>query len=189
VVEKDTNSIRKYFIEHHWEPNSNYQFQVDSAAAYNIYGYPSNKIDLKFRTQKEDYYGKIILTISKLEGPAIVQLLANNKEEKVLQKILILESGKIEFPYLKPEKYILRLILDPNQNGKWDTGFLAGNQQPESVAYFPKVIKVRSNFEYKENWVIEYNPDYKKELIDEEAEKEKARKKVLEKKSKAPTGE
>lgn len=189
AVEKDTNSIRKYFIEHPWEPNTNYVFQVDSAAAYNIYGHPSNKIDQKFRTQKEDYYGKIILTISGLDGPAIVQLLANDKDEKILQKIQILEDGKIEFPYLKPEKYIIRLILDSNKNGKWDTGFLAKHQQPESVVYFSKIIKIRSNFDVKESWDINYNPDYKKELIDQEAEKEKARKKELEKKSKAQTSE
>jgi hypothetical protein len=183
AVLKDTNSIRKYFIEHKWEPNSNYLFQVDSAAARNIYGDPSNKIDQKFRIQKEDYYGKIFLTISGLSGPAIVQLLDNSKEEKVLQKIQVIGDGKIEFPYLKPEKYKLRLILDTNKNGKWDTGFLAKHLQPEEVVYYPKVIKVRSNFEYKESWSIDYKPDYKKELIDEELEKENARKKEQEKKS------
>lgn len=185
VVEKDTNSIRKYFIEYNWEPSTNYFFQIDSAAARNIYGHPSTKTEQKFRTQKEDFYGKIFLTLSGLQGAAIVQLLANDKEEKILQKILVLGDGKIEFPYLKPEKYIIRLILDSNKNGKWDTGFLAGNQQPESVVYFPKIIKVRSNFEYKESWNIDYNPNIKKELIDEEAEKEKARKKEQEKKAAA----
>jgi len=177
TVEKDSNSIRKYVIEYDWEANSNYLFQIDSAAARNIYGHPSNKTEQKFRTQKEDYYGKIHLTISGLEGPAIVQLLSNDKDEKVLQKIQILENGKIEFPYLKPAKYIIRLILDPNKNGKWDTGFLAGHQQPEGVVYFPKILKVRSNFDIEENWLIEFAPGYKKELIDEDLEKEKARKK------------
>ena len=182
-VEKDTNSVRNYFIEHLWEPNSNYIFQIDSAAAYNIYGYPSNKTDQKFRTQKEDYYGKIFLNISGLSGSAIVQLLKNDKDEKILQKIQILEDGEIEFPYLKPEKYIIRLISDPNQNGKWDTGFLADGVQPEEVIYFPKVIKVRSNFDFKEEWQVSFKADYKKELVDEELEKEKARKAAQEKKS------
>ena len=183
VVKKDTNSVRKFYIEHHWDPNTNYLFQVDSAAAYNIYGYPSNKINQKFKTQKEDYYGKIILTISGLSTPAIVQLLGNDKDEKILQKIQILEDGKIEFPYLKPEKYKIKIILDSNKNGKWDTGYLADGIQPEEVVYYPKIIKVRSNFEYKETWDIKYKPDYKKELIDEELEKEKARKKEQEKKN------
>jgi hypothetical protein len=185
VVQKDTNSIRKYFIEHNWEPNTNYLFQIDSAAARNIYGHPSNKTEQKFRTQKEDYYGKIFVTLSGLPGPAIVQLLANDKDERILQKIQVLGDGRIEFPYLKPEKYIIRLIFDPNQNGKWDTGFLADNLQPERVIYYPKVIKVRSNFEIKEEWAIDYKPNIKKELFDEEAEKEKARKKEQEKRDAA----
>jgi hypothetical protein len=188
VVEKDTNSIRKFFVEHLWKPNANYLFQIDSAAARNIYGHPSNKIDQKFRIQKEDYYGKIFITISGLTCPVIVQLLSDDKDEKILQKIHILEDGRIEFPYLKPEKYRIKIILDSNKNGKWDTGFLAGNLQPEEVIYFPKIIKVRSNFEYKESWNIDYKPNYKKELIDEELEKEKARKKEQDKKSGKKSG-
>ncbi len=177
VVEKDTNSIRKYYIEHQWEANTSYLFQVDSASARNIYGYPNNKIDQKFKTQKEDYYGKIYLNITGLKGPAIVQLLANDKDEKILQKIQILGDGKIEFPFLKPEKYKIRLIIDSNKNGKWDTGFLAEGIQPEEVVYFHKIFRIRGNFEQKENWEIEYNPDYKKDLIDEEKEKEKEKEK------------
>ena len=177
VVEKDTNSIRKYFIEHHWKPDANYLFQIDSAAARNIYGHPSLKVEQKFKTQKEDYYGKIIMNISNLSDPAIVQLLSNDKDERVLQKIQILEDGKIEFPYLKPDKYKIRVIIDSNKNGKWDTGYLASYLQPERVIYFPKIIKVRSNFEYKENLQMNYNPSVKKDLIDDELEKEKARKK------------
>jgi hypothetical protein len=177
VVEKDSNSIRKYYIEHLWKPDSRYVFQIDSAAARNIYGFPNKKIDERFKTQKEEYYAEIFLTISGLQGPAIVQLLANDKDEKVLQKIQILEDGKIQFPFLKPDKYKIRLILDPNQNGLWDTGFLADNLQPEAVVYFPKIIKVKSNFEYKEDWKIKYDSGYKKELIDEDLEKEKTRKK------------
>ena len=184
VVEKDTNSIRKYYIQHHWQPDANYLFQIDSAAAKNIYGYPNRKVDQKFKTQKEDFYGKIILTISNLKGPAIVQLLSNDKDEKILQKIQILEDGKIEFPFLKPEKYKIRVIMDPNQNGKWDTGFLAEHRQPEQVIYFPKILKVRSNFEYKESMRMDYNPIIKKELFDEDLEKEKARKKEQAKKAK-----
>ena len=183
VVEKDSNSIRKYFIEYEWEPDANYWFQIDSAAARNIYGNPSIPIDQKFKAQKEDYYGKIIMDISNLRGPAIAQLLSNDKNERILQKIQILEDGKIEFPYLKPDKYKIRLIIDSNQNGKWDTGYLADYLQPEQVMYFPKVIKVRSNFEYKESLQIDYDATLKKELIDEDLEKEKARKKEQAKKA------
>lgn len=181
-VVNDSNSMRKYFIEHNWEPNSDYLFQIDSAAARNLYGHPSMAVNQKFRTQKEDYYGKIILTISNLREPALVQLLSNDETERVLQKIQILEDGTIEFPFLKPDKYRIRVIMDPNQNGKWDTGFLAEGLQPEAVVYFPKIIKVRSNFEYKESLQMNYDATHKKELIDEELEKEEAKKKAKDRK-------
>lgn len=179
VVEKDTNSIRKYYIEHNWKPDANYWLQIDSAAARNIYGNPSLEVDQKFKSQTEEYYGKIIMTISNLKGPAIVQLLSNDEKERVLQKIQVLEDGQIEFPYLKPEKYKIKVINDSNKNGKWDTGYLADHLQPERVMYFPQILKVRSNFEYKESLKIDYDPTPKKELIDEELEKEKARKKEM----------
>ena len=182
IVKKDTSSVRKYFIDHFWDSNASYELKIDSAAAYNIYGYPSKKLDQKFKTQKEEYYGKIVLTLKGLSAPAIVQLLGNDKDEKILQKIQVLGDGKIEFPYLKPDKYKLKIIIDSNKNGKWDTGYLAQGIQPEEVVYYPKIIKVRSNFEFAETWDIKYKPDYKKNLIDEEAEKEKARKKEKEKK-------
>jgi len=182
LVKKDTNSVRKYYIDHLWDSNASYELKIDSAAAYNIYGHPSKKLDQKFKTQKEEYYGKIVLTLKGLEAPAIVQLLGNDKDEKILQKIQVLGDGKIEFPYLKPDKYKLKLIIDSNKNGKWDTGYLAQGIQPEEVVYYPKIIKVRSNFEFAETWEIKFKPDYKKNLIDEEAEKEKAKKKAQEKK-------
>jgi len=101
-----------------------------------------------------------------------------------LQKISILEDGKIEFPFLKPDKYRIRVIMDTNQNGKWDTGYLADNLQPEKVLYFPKIIKVRSNFEIQESLAIDYDANKKKkELIDEDLEKEEARKKEKAKKA------
>ncbi len=181
-VKKDPNSVRKYYIEHLWDSNASYELKIDSASAYNIYGHPNKKLDVKFKTQKEDYYGKIVLTLKGLSDPAIVQLLANNKDEKILQKIQVLGDGKIEFPYLKPEKYKLKIIIDSNKNGKWDTGYLAKGIQPEEVVYYPKIIKVRSNFEFAETWDIKFKPEYKKNLIDEEAEKEKAKKKAKEQK-------
>jgi len=177
TVQKDSNSVRKFFVEHQWIENSYYVFQIDSAAARNIYGVPNNTVDQKFKIQKEGFYGKIFLTLTGLKEPAIVQLLSNDKDEKVLQKIQVLGDGKIEFPYLSPNKYKLRVISDPNKNGKWDTGYLANSIQPEKVFYYPKIIKIKSNFDIVETWKIDFRPDYKKELIDEEVEKEKARKK------------
>lgn len=179
VVASDSMSIRKFFINYLWEPEEKYFFRIDSAAAKNIYGDPSRLVEQTFTIQEERYYGKIILDMQNLNGPAIVQLLDNSKEEKVIQKIQVLEEGEITFAYLKPEKYKIRVIFDANKNGKWDTGYLGEGIQPERVMYYPKVLKIKGNFDFREPWRLEIDPNYGKEVIDEEKikQEEEAKKK------------
>ncbi|MDX9881308.1 MAG: Ig-like domain-containing protein [Prolixibacteraceae bacterium] len=172
TVEPDSMSIRRFFINYPWEPEENYFFSIDSAAARNIYGHPSRKVEQKFSIQEERYYGSIVLNMKGLNGPAIIQLIDNSKEEKVLQKIQVLEEGEITFPYLKPEKYKVKVIFDANKNGKWDTGHLGDGIQPERVMYYPKVLKIKGNFEFREDWKPEIDPNYGKEVIDEDKIKE-----------------
>nr|MBD3622192.1 Ig-like domain-containing protein [Sunxiuqinia sp.] len=173
---QDSLSARKYYIRYPWEFEEEYRLQVDSAAAYNYSGHPNNMLNQRFGIQEESYYAKIILNISGLVDYGIVQLLENTENEKVLQQLRIAEDSEIEFPFLKPDKYKIRLILDRNNNGVWDTGDLDEDIQPEQVMYFPKILKLRSNFEVREAWVLPMI-QYEKELIDEDKEKEDAKNK------------
>jgi len=173
---QDSLSLRKYFIHYPWEFDTEYHFSIDSASAKNYFGNPSAKLDKKFTIQEESYYGKIILTISNLKGPGVVQLLENNDDEKVLQQIRIEQGGEVSFPYLKPEKFKIKLILDRNNNGKWDTGDIEKGLEPEQVVYYPKILKIRSNFEVHENWTLPDNLQYQKDLVDEDKKKEDAKK-------------
>ena len=173
---QDSLSARKFYIRYPWEFEEEYRLQIDSAAAYNYAGHPSNKFSQRIGIQEESYYAKIILNVSGLNDYGIIQLLENTDKEKVLQQIQISEDSEIEFPYLKPDKYKIRLILDRNDNGVWDTGDLDEGIQPEQVMYFPKILKLRSNFEVREGWALPLI-QYEKELIDEDKEKEDAKNK------------
>ncbi|KOH43300.1 Ig-like domain-containing domain [Sunxiuqinia dokdonensis] len=173
---QDSLSARKFYIRYPWEFEEEYRLQVDSAAAYNYSGHPNNMLNQRIGIQEESFYAKIILNISGLAGDGIIQLLENTDNEKVLQQIRIAEDSEIEFPYLKPDKYKIRLILDRNNNGVWDTGDLDEGIQPEQVMYFPKILKLRSNFEVREAWALPLI-QYEKELIDEDKQKEDAKNK------------
>ncbi|WP_430974508.1 Ig-like domain-containing protein [Sunxiuqinia rutila] len=168
---QDSLSARKFHIHYPWEFEGQYRLQVDSAAAYNFAGHPSSKLNQKIGIQEESFYAKIILMVGGLNGPGIVQLLENTEDEKVLREIRIAEDSEIEFAYLKPDKYKIRLIADRNNNGKWDTGKLDEGIQPEQVMYYSKILKLRSNFEVREVWVLPLI-QFDKELIDEDKKKE-----------------
>jgi len=168
TVSKDSSAWRTYRISFPVEANTAYKLVVDSAACENIYGITSRKMNKSFTTQKDDYYGKIILILSSVELPLLVELLENSKDEKVLKTIPTAKNGQVSFDFLEPSKYKVRIVFDANGNGMWDPGVYEKRQQPERVSYLPEIIKVRSNWDKRFEWDLKPDPTYRKMLIDKE---------------------
>jgi uncharacterized protein (DUF2141 family) len=169
-VKKDTTSWRTYRIDYPWEPNTDYLFEMDSTAFENIYGITSLKVKQSFTTQKDDYYGRIVLDLSSVNTSLLIQLLNNSKDEKVLNTQTSDKNGQVTFEYLPPEKYKVRIIFDENKNRKWDSGNFERKIQPERVAYLPEIVKVRSNWDSQYLWDLKPDPAFRKVLIDKEEE-------------------
>jgi len=180
-IRPDSINKRRYIVSHKWEFGSSYKLTIDSAAVRTIYNLPSNKFKNEFKIQEEEYYGKIITNLQNVSGPTIIQLLMDSKDETVIKSFSVTKSGEVVFPYLEPQKYLLKVIFDKNGNGKWDSGDLQKKEQPEEVLYYPSVIKVRSNWDNKDTWVLPTNKTYSKKIIDEELELEKLKKKKTKK--------
>ncbi len=170
TIKEDTTEWRTYRLDYKWEPDTEYLFEIDSAACVNIFGITSRKFKQQFTTQKEDHYGRIILNLGSVDSNLLVQLLNNSKEEKVLKTLTADKNGKVIFDFLDPEKYKIRIIFDRNRNGKWDTGNYSIRLQPERVAYLPEIIKVRSNWDKQIEWDLKPDPTFRKNLIDKEEE-------------------
>ena len=73
---------------------------------------------------------------------AIVQLLNDKKE--VLEEIKLGVDQALDFDYLSPGKYKLKMIFDSNNNGKWDPGAYSPRKQPERVIFFSGEFVLRS---------------------------------------------
>lgn len=169
---------RKFTISAKWDFNQTYRLTIDSSAVKTIYNMPSNLVDQKFKIQDEEHYGRIIVSLRNVKGAAMVQLLKNSEKEEVIRKQVAYEDGNVEFPYLEPQKYKMKIIFDRNDNGKWDTGNLAEKLQPEEVIYYPEVIKVRSNWDQNPTWELPTVNTYSKKIIDQEEEEAKAKQKA-----------
>ena len=63
-------------------------------------------------------------------------------------------NGAFELLNVKPGSYYLRLTIDSNGNGKWDTGNYADHLQPDEVYYYPKKLTLRRNWDLDETWNI-----------------------------------
>lgn len=170
TISQDSTLWRTWRIEHKWKPNTGYILEIDSAACHNIYGITSRKYRRQFTTQKDDFYGSIILELTSVNDPLLIQLLDNSKDEKILRELKTSADGKVTFDYLPPNKYKVKIIFDKNNNGEWDTGSLEEMRQPERVAYLPEIVRVRSNWFNEFKWDLKPDPTYQKSLIDKEEE-------------------
>jgi len=179
----DTLNLRRYTISYPWDFATAYRLDIDSTAIYTIYGLYAKAIKSDFKTQEEEHYGKIIFSVKNVKGPTIIQVLENNKDEHVLKSVRIEKDQEITLPFLEPKKYLLKAIFDRNNNGKWDTGNLKENLEPEEVCYYLSVIKVRSNWDNKDTWILPDPLVFRKKIVDAEEEADKLAKK---KKKNAP---
>jgi len=170
TITRDTTQWRTWRIDHKWQPNTSYILEIDSAASENIYGITNKYVKRQFTTQKDDFYGSIILHLTSVEDPLLIQLLDNSKEEQVLRTIKANVDGTIKFDFLPPNKYKVKVIFDSNNNGEWDTGTMEEKRQPERIAYLPEIIRVRSNWDNEFTWDLTPDPTYRKVLIDREEE-------------------
>ena len=68
-----------------------------------------------------------------------------DEQYQVIQKVD--NVLKYEFAFVKAGIYYVRLIVDENRNGRWDTGDLEKNQVPEIIKFSPDKIKLKQNFE------------------------------------------
>jgi uncharacterized ubiquitin-like protein YukD len=181
-IAPDSLNKRCYTLNYPWKFGTKYKMTIDSAAIKTIYHTSSKKIQEEFKTQEEEYYGTIILNLKNITVPTIVELLSDDKDEKVIQSIPASKDGIITFKYLEPRKYLIKAIFDKNNNGKWDTGNLAKKLQPEEVMYFRIVIKVRSYWDNQEDWTLP-TQQFNKNIIDEEIEAQKLKDRLKKKKS------
>jgi uncharacterized protein (DUF2141 family) len=114
-------------------------------AFMNVKGDSSEQYMLKNPILKPENYGIIE---GKIEG---------GKENKIIQ--LVDETYKVEaeqqtvdqflFKNVKPGIYLVRTIIDKNNNGQWDFGIVEKNILPEAIFFSKEPIKIKSNFELR----------------------------------------
>lgn len=115
-----------------------------------IYGQTNDTIRYDFGTQKTEYYATIKVKIKGVKEPSMVQLL--DDKEKMIKEVELSADTTINYLFLHPQKYVLKLFYDSNGNKKWDTGNYKEKKQPEKVFYFPTEINAVSNFDYDYDW-------------------------------------
>jgi hypothetical protein len=137
------------------EPDSSYYLFVSPGAITDIFGNRNDTITYQFKVNNFDDYGTLILVldlpVDSVATQYVLQLL-DESLEKVVQEKIITESNSYNFSHLSASKFKVRLILDENKNGIWDTGKFLERRQPEKVFIFNETIETRLNWDVEIHW-------------------------------------
>lgn len=160
---QDSLNPRRYILDTKWRPSATYRFKVDSAVMTGLYGLHNDDISKDFTVKSLDTYSRFTVVVQGVQGPAFVQMLTSGDAPVAQAKV---KNGKAYFPYLDPGKYYMRLVVDRNDNGKFDTGNLLKKQQPEMVYYYPGAVELRSNWVTSQDWDVTAVPLYQQKPLE-----------------------
>jgi uncharacterized protein (DUF2141 family) len=152
TYELDTiNNIYKFNISK--DQDQSYSFEFLPSAIEDYYGNANDTLFYKLKTKTYDDYGNLRLTVKNAVTPMIIQLV--NRAGEVKYEQYVEDLNPIEFQHIDAGKYYIRIILDSNQNKKYDSGSFLKRKSPEKVAYFPEELDVRAGWDLIQEFILE----------------------------------
>lgn len=142
---KDSADQLSLNINSNWKENTVYTLRLLKGFVTDTAGNDAMPSKYIFRTKSDDDYAKLFVNIpSKYLDPHY--LLMVSKESDTVYKKQITDTVVSIFR-LAPAEYSLYIIVDSNQNGKWDTGNLLEKIQPEVVIPYNGTIPLKKGWE------------------------------------------
>lgn len=174
VLREKMGKSRVYELLGEWRPGIEYSLEIDTMAFTDIYGKTTAPMKKGFMVKSNDAYASLVVSLTGMEDTmAVVQLLSNGDH---VTKEVRTNTGAAEFFYVKPGTYYMRMFIDSNRNGKWDTGEYSSDRQAETTYYYSEKIECKAKWDLNITW----NPTAKSldkqkplEITKQKPEKEK----------------
>ncbi len=146
TISTDT-SLTTFTLSHPWPANTPFNLVIQKDAFADSTGITLAKNDtIRMMTKKEDEYGSLKIRFNNLDTSRhpVLQLVSN----EVIAIVSPITQRDWTRKLVKPGNYLVRILYDTNQNGKWDTGeFFGERRQPEIVRDLEVSIDVRPNWD------------------------------------------
>jgi hypothetical protein len=150
------DSIRKTIrVDYKWKEETNYKLFIPPGTFKDIFGLANDTLKINFKTTSLKNYGNIKLKLHspKIDYNLIVQLIVGDND-LVIQERVLSSTDIINFQYVIPGNYKIKIIYDANNNKKWDTGNYLKKSQPEKVIYYPAPLSLKPNWDLDLDWDI-----------------------------------
>lgn len=142
-------------VDYAWKFATKYRLIIPQASIQDSLNNILVKTDtLNFFTKREEAYNNAVIKMKGFENlkNPILQL---TQDDKVKFSYPV-TSALINIARLPLGDYTLRLLIDNNNNGKWDTGAFYGKpkRQAEIVKWFATPLNIRANWENEISLVL-----------------------------------
>ena len=157
LINFNVNLRNKHEAHLHFDvfPNEKYQLEMLPGALTDFFDVANDSLFVNLSTKSRVDYGNLSLRLQNVPSyPLFVDVL--NPNEEIVRSVYLAEpKGLVRFNYLIPNKYYIRVRLDENKNGKWDTGNYLAKKKPEAVYHYEPILDVRANWELQEQFRLE----------------------------------
>ena len=151
------NNPYEIHIKSSFKEGKKYSLTVPKESVSSFYETIAKSYRFDFESDKIENYGTLVLTITNATAQKFwLQMLGENGTVAYSRygtdNVLTLNS-------LKPGKYKLRILVDNNENGIWDTADFGKLEFAEEVFVFEKPVEIRPLWEVRETWDLKKAPE------------------------------
>lgn len=140
-------------IKSQFKEDKKYSLTVPKETVSSFYETIQKSYRFDFESDKIENYGTLVITLENAPEKSFwLQLLSENGA------VSYSRYGKetnLTFGSLKPGKYQLRILVDNNENGIWDSADFASGEFAEDVYVFEKTVEIRPLWEIREKWNLQ----------------------------------
>lgn len=127
-----------------------YSLTVPKETVSSFYESITKSYRFDFEGDKIENYGTLTITIENPPTHIFWLQMLNESGDVIYSKYG--KESQITLNSLKPGKYQLRILVDNNENGIWDTADFANGEFAEDVYILDKKIDIRPLWEIRETW-------------------------------------
>ena len=151
VYEMDSSDSHKFLFKGKWNEGKKYKLSILPGFLKTYYGVKNDTVEMVVSTNKKEDYGQLTCHFDSLKQDD-VYIVSLKQGKEILQKDIIKNKGNFDIAYgaLLPGKYTLEVIVDTNNNGKWDGGDYFKRRKAEKRYSF-NLNEIKANWSQEEN--------------------------------------
>lgn len=139
-------------ISSDFQEGKKYSLTVPKETVSSHYKSIAKSYRFDFEIDKTENYGSLKVNLINIPEQKFWLQMLNESSEVVYSQYV--HQNEVNFTELKPGTYTLRILVDNNENGIWDSADFSSSIFAEDVYTLDKKITVRPMWEIRENWDV-----------------------------------